>query len=179
LLTTGTRDLIRSFGTVVDRVECVGKVDAAVRAVLDGLATREQLPSPPNDPDSGKSPRDSPGLKSTIEECDFEKTGYLGLLIDNVRYVLRREGKENEIILTSKRLWWKILLILIGKKGRFCSRSEIGEAWIVSESDYPPQHGTMSDALSELRSRLKPLGLKIPNARHIGWKLVDIDQTTE
>jgi hypothetical protein len=69
---------------------------------------------------------------------------------------------------------------LIRKRGWFCSRGDLRAAWEESELQSIPQDGTMNDAVGELRSRVRALGLKIPNAkRNMGWKLVDINDSDE
>ena len=102
------------------------------------------------------------------------KTGYLGLQLDEGRRVVRRAGWDVEVELSSANLHWGMLLALEKSRDSWLSSESLRLVWKNFGTDDNPEEGTVNDAVSELRRKLRPLGINIKSSRKVGRKLVEI-----
>ncbi len=102
-------------------------------------------------------------------ESHFEPRINLDLVLDQACRDVRRDGFPP--VRLTRRLW-NILEVLLKNRGEFTDEPAIRKAWSGDE-DGGRESSTIRDAISELRMKLKPLGVSIKNERAFGWKLVD------
>lgn len=104
------------------------------------------------------------------------KPRYLGIILDERRFHVRRAGKGGIVDLSGKYLLWGLLLKLIEMRDVFCPRERLRIVWERYGNEKEPEDGTINDAVSTLGKALKPLDLKVRAKRNIGWRLLDISQ---
>lgn len=93
--------------------------------------------------------------------------GYLGLTLDIKRCILSREGRTEQIDLTSL-LKLQILKFFIKMADSYSPRSElIKAAW----GDELTNDNVLDNELTEIRKLLLPLSIRIKNKPRIGWRL--------
>jgi len=110
---------------------------------------------------------------------DLAVPGYLGLLLDRDTLVAGRAGYEAKVEFATTTLQWYILLKLEKSRQNFCHRDIISYSWGEAGREEKPRGGAIYEAISKLRSRLKPkLGLAIKNLWGGGWRLEDIYPVT-
>ncbi len=96
--------------------------------------------------------------------------GYLGLLFDEDRYVVGREGINDEVPLSH--LNWCLLRKLNSFGNRPASRDALKLAWKDADLAVDPDDARIDDALTDLRKLIKPLGLGTKAFRRLGWTIV-------
>lgn len=102
----------------------------------------------------------------------YDRQPYLDLRLDESRRVVTREGMTGaEVDLARSRISWALLNALMQNGSGYSSLSTLRMVWRGFGRTEEPEDGTIHDAISVLRRRLKPLGVKIQNAPEVGWRL--------
>jgi hypothetical protein len=97
--------------------------------------------------------------------------GYLGLILVQDRFEVRRVGVDEVLDFAGQRLRWALLERLYRSRGVFCHRSELRLVWENIGLAANPEDGTINAAISDLRKALEPLSLTIDCRRGTGWRL--------
>jgi hypothetical protein len=93
--------------------------------------------------------------------------GYLGLILDESRGELRREGYPDPVPIDPRKI--PIVRLLLQNRD---SRTSMNMLQDISTADgYERSQGTIYNEISELRTMLRPLGLSVGSRSRVGWLL--------
>jgi hypothetical protein len=122
----------------------------------------------------GLAPTGEPGQDEM--PSDLMEPGYLGLLVDPRRFLVRRVGREECVDLSGGAQLWRLLLKLLEFRGEPWHRERIRAVWETMGTAANPEAGTIDAAMSKLNGRLRTLGVMVRAARGRGWQLLDINR---
>lgn len=97
--------------------------------------------------------------------------GYLGLIVDQARRCVRREGLSEEVTLTG--LPFAVFVLLLRNRDSWTPRQIIRDEWRRTDPRADPEPDTVRSQISDLRGFLRPLGIAIHNRRGQGYRLED------
>lgn len=144
-----------------------------IDAVSDYLRASDQIETTPIS--KGEMRGKQKEKKGTeIKEDEPQGKGYLGLELDEGRHIVRRAGRDAEVDLSSSNLHWGMLLALEKSRDSWLLLQSLRFVWKNYGVDDNPVEGTVNDAVSELRQKLRPLGINIKSSRNLGRMLVEI-----
>ena len=103
-------------------------------------------------------------------------SGYLGLIFDDERCLVRRAGCDGEFDCSHSRLDWAILNCWKRTVISWLRRDRVAGIWESSGVAKRPSKGTVNDRLSDLSGRLARLKLKIRSSRMVGVRLEPVQE---
>jgi hypothetical protein len=172
-------------------------VEEARFEVMQELLASQGRPADPGRPPSGASletqapaavpvttsghPPGLPGSPSrpVPQSGPPELSGYLGVTVDEERWVLGRSGRSEVANLSTSRLLWGLALALLGRGDRCSSLRHLREVWSAHGREDDPQKKTIEDAISRLRKRIRPLGLTVVHKAELGYALAELPSDDE
>jgi hypothetical protein len=95
--------------------------------------------------------------------------GHLGLDVNYGNMIIKYD--KIEIPLAKHRLSWGLFLRLYRNGESYCPPDAIKDVWVEYGRAKNPSKEAVDSALSKLRDQLSPLGIRIENAREVGWRL--------
>jgi DNA-binding winged helix-turn-helix (wHTH) protein len=98
--------------------------------------------------------------------------GYLALELNEGEQRVRRQG--HTVDLSHSPLQWSILKALVDAQGIPLSEDQLRRVWDRYGVARKPTSGTITDAISEVRRAIEPLGVSIKSLRKLGRKLVPV-----
>jgi DNA-binding winged helix-turn-helix (wHTH) protein len=101
---------------------------------------------------------------------NLEHVPALGLVLEHHRHRVTREN-GSFVELGGNCKLWKLLAALCKRCDHYCPardlRAEVWEGYLIEE-------GTLWGAVSDLRKRLRPLGIAIKHVKGLGYRLEDL-----
>jgi hypothetical protein len=111
-------------------------------------------------------------IGTTVNDTQHNtQPGYLGLILDKQRFLVRRRGLAKEVDLSSQPLSWEILKLLFDAKRGFSNSVDLEAAWVSAGRTSNPNQRTMENRLTELRGFLRDLNVTISGSQKNGWRL--------
>jgi DNA-binding winged helix-turn-helix (wHTH) protein len=101
------------------------------------------------------------------------RSGYLGLVFDDSRREVGRDGFQDRVPFGGRTLAWKILQKLEAMKGAFVSKDDLLRVWDACDRD-TAEDNRMYKEVSDLRGMIRKIGVGIQNTPGVGWGLVEI-----
>jgi DNA-binding response OmpR family regulator len=95
--------------------------------------------------------------------------GHLGIEVDESTRTVRRGDKEVE--LGGHRIQYHLLLELIARGRGYTPPQHLLSVWKRYGQEHEPEIQTVVATISELRKRIKDMGLRIHHARDLGYRL--------
>jgi hypothetical protein len=102
------------------------------------------------------------------------RQGYLEMRFDEHRFVVTRAGFVNEVDLANSPLYWAILIRLEKSRDAPLADELLAGVWSKHGTEVDPEWGTIVDAISDFRKKLKAIGVGISRVRKRGYRLVSI-----
>ena len=138
----------------------------------------EQTGSVGIDADANGYVPDSDGQKphsNVIEDQHLPtRPGYLGLQLDGARRIIKRAGYDDHVDLAHSCLHWAILEKLEEARDRFLPTDSLIAIWEAVGVARKPAPGTVDATISELRKKLRVLGIDILSVRKVGRRLTEM-----
>lgn len=166
--------------------------EALWQEFLSSCSHENEEPSPFADANSGQSPAEFLNtahnrILTMIHQFERGRTGetgeqgqpgYLGLILNNDQFIVRRAGLANHVDLSTNRILWEILIILERRREQWTDRRFLAEAW-ENLTLTGPVPKTIGNRVNELSDELLTLGITIKNKRRSGWRLRDVNDTDD
>jgi hypothetical protein len=97
--------------------------------------------------------------------------GYLGLIFDHHRQVVRRRGLDSETPFDRSRLWWEMMILFEQSREVRVPLERLERLWDRVGRDSNVYRGTVYAEISELRKALAPLGVTVGRSHRSSWRL--------
>jgi hypothetical protein len=158
-------DRLNAIAALFDRISREISVDLSEQVEVDSRVG-DNLPEDLASLVNGERPDDeSDGLESIAEQTP----GYLGLILDQEKREVRRQGMSN--ILELNNLDFELLKVFVDGCGRYLSENQLKTAWSNANCDDNPYNNRIIGAVSQLRQKILPLGVLIKTKKGLGRRL--------
>ena len=118
-------------------------------------------------------------LGAEQQETPLLPVGYLSLRVDDDRRTIKRDGYTAVVNLQDSRIKWAIFKKLAENRDIPVAPEAIVAIWETNGIARKPSAGTVNDAIGELRTALKAIGLTIVVKRGVGRLLAELRPPTD
>jgi hypothetical protein len=105
------------------------------------------------------------------ERKEQPRPGFLGIILDEGRYEVRRKGYP-PVSFGGDTILWRLLKALVrGGDAWYCNTDLARDVWY-DDPAYAPDDNAIQAQITKLRKKLQPLDIGIDNSRKAGYKLI-------